>query len=375
VLRERDEGAGTQASPFVRLIFPIGIAIGSWAADKKTDADSDADIDSEQFADEAMPGKETCSLLGIRHPILQGGMLWLADAELAASVSNAGALGTISPYAGMREDGNPLENLQLQIHRTRQLTDQPFAVNIPLDLPTSGLLINLLLEESVKIVVTAAGSPELFTELLHSSRIRVLHVVSSVAQARFAQSCGVDAVIAEGAEAGGRIGRDELPLFSLIPQVADAVSIPVIAAGGIVDGRGMAAALVLGADAVQLGTRFIATEECIAHPNYKKAILNASDTDTIVAGRALVPARRIKSTFPLKLSYMERSGVGADALQEFTGRGRARKAQLEGDMETGDPFAGSSAGMIREILPVQEVVEALVKECGETLGPDSNEVL
>jgi enoyl-[acyl-carrier protein] reductase II len=303
-------------------------------------------------------------LLGINYPILQGGMLWLADAELAASVSNAGALGTLSPYAGMREDGNPLDNLRFQIHRIRELTGKPFAVNIPLDLPMSGLLINLLLEESVEIAVTAAGSPELFTELLHSSGIRVLHVVSSVSQAKFAQSCGADAVIAEGVEAGGRIGRDELPLFSLIPQVADAVSIPVIAAGGIVDSRGMAAALALGANAVQLGTRFIATKECIAHPNYKKAILQASDTDTIVAGRKLVPARRLKSAFPLKLADMERSGLDADALQEFTGRGRVRKAQLEGDLETGDPFAGSSAGVIREILSVQEVVEAIVKERG-----------
>ena len=161
-----------------------------------------------------MGNHNICNLLGIRHPILQGGMLWIANAELAASISNAGALGTISPYAGMKDDGDPLENLRLQIDRTRQLTDRPFAVNIPLDLPTSGLLLNLLIEEEAKIVVTAAGSPKPFTELLHSSGIRVLHVISSVSQARFAETCGVDAVIAEGVEAGGRIGRNELPLFS-----------------------------------------------------------------------------------------------------------------------------------------------------------------
>jgi enoyl-[acyl-carrier protein] reductase II len=307
------------------------------------------------------------SLLGIRHPILQGGMLWLADAGLAASVSNAGALGTLSPYAGMSEDGDPFENLRVQIRRTRQLTDKPFAVNIPLDLPDSGLLIALLLEESVGIAVTAAGSPDIFTELLHASGIRVLHVISSEPQARTAEACGVDAVIAEGVEAGGRIGRDELPLFSLIPQVVDAVSIPVVAAGGIVDGRGMAAARALGADGVQLGTRFIAVEECIAHPNYKKAILQARDVDTVVAGRALLPARRIKSAFSLKFLEMERAGASADSLGEFTGQGRARKAQLEGDLENGDLYAGSSAGLIRKMMSAAEVVERLVKGCNEAL--------
>jgi enoyl-[acyl-carrier protein] reductase II len=308
-----------------------------------------------------MGNKNICNLLGIRHPILQGGMLWIANAELAASVSNAGALGTVSPYAGMKVDGDPLENLRLQIHRTRQLTERPFAVNIPLDLPASGLLMNILLEEDVKIAVTAAGSPEPFTELLHSSGILVMHVISSTSQARFAETCGVDAVIAEGVEAGGRIGRDELPLFSLIPQVADAVSIPVIAAGGIVDGRGMAAAFALGADGVQIGTRFIATEECIAHPNYKKAILNAGDTDTIVAGRSLLPARRLRSAFSLKLSGLEQSGTAVDFLNAFVGQGRTRKAQIDGDLENGDLYSGASAGLIEKIVPAAEIVKSLIE--------------
>jgi enoyl-[acyl-carrier protein] reductase II len=314
-----------------------------------------------------MENNRVCSLLGIRYPILQGGMLWIADAELAAAVSNAGGLGTLSSYAGMKEDGDPLENLRFQIHRIRLLTDKPFAVNIPLDLPAGGLLVNLLLEESVKIVVTAAGSPELFTELLRSSGIRVLHVVSSVHQALVAESCGVDAVIAEGVEAGGRIGRDELPLFSLIPQVVDEVSVPVIAAGGIADGRGMAAALTLGADGVQLGTRFIAVKECIAHQNYKNAILAAHDVDTIVSGRALYPTRRIKSEFTLKLAVMEQSGAPMDSIREFIGRGRARKAQIEGDLGNGDPHAGSSSGLIRNIPSVSEVIQDLVKGSDEAL--------
>jgi enoyl-[acyl-carrier protein] reductase II len=298
-----------------------------------------------------------CRLLGIRHPILQGGMLWIADAALASSVSNAGALGTISPYAGMKEDGDPLENLRFQIHKTRKLTANPFAVNIPLYLPNSGLLINLLLEERIQIVVTAAGNPALFTELLRSSKIQVLHVISSVSQAQFAESCGVDAVIAEGVEAGGRIGRDEMPSFSLIPQVADAVSIPVIAAGGIVDGRQMEAAIALGADGVQLGTRFIAATECIAHPNYKQAIIEAADADTIVAGRAIEPARRIKSKFSLELSKMERSGASMESLRTFAGRGRARKAQIDGDLEEGDFLAGASVGLITGVLPAAKIID------------------
>ncbi len=313
-------------------------------------------------------------LLGIKHPILQGGMLWIADAILAASVSNAGALGTVSPYAGMIEDGDPLENLRSQIRKTRQLTAHPFAVNIPLDLPTSGLLINLLIEEKIRIVITAAGSPEIFTGLLHACGIRVLHVISSVSQAKTAESCGVDAIVAAGVEAGGRVGRDELPLFSLIPQVAEAVSIPVIAAGGIVNGRGMAAALILGAEGVQLGTRFIAAEECIAHPNYKKAITEARDVDTIVAGRALGPARRIKSHFSLALAAMEKPGVPADSLERFIGRGRARRTQIEGDLTGGDIFAGSSAGMIEKVIPAAEVVEALAKGCKEALARISHRI-
>ncbi len=309
-----------------------------------------------------MKKKSICDLFAIKYPILQGGMLWLATAELAAAVSNAGALGIISPYAGMQEGGDPLQNLRFQIRRTRELTDKPFAVNVPLVLPLSGLLIDVLLQENVQIVVTAAGSPGLFTELLHSARIQVAHVISSVSQAQFAESCHVDAVIAEGVEAGARIGFDELPLFSLIPQVADAVSIPVIAAGGIVDGRGVAAALALGADAVQLGTRFIAVEESVAHRNYKQAIVEARDTDTLVAGRRIAPTRRLKSRFALELAELEGSGASADNLQDFIGRGRARKAQIEGDLENGDAYAGSSTGLIKDIIPAAEVIERLVKD-------------
>jgi enoyl-[acyl-carrier protein] reductase II len=287
-----------------------------------------------------------CGLFGIRFPILQGGMLWIANAGLAASVSNAGALGVISPYAGMDEDGDPQKNLRLQIHQTRELTGKPFGVNIPLDLPMSGLLIDVLLQENVKIVITAAADPELYTELLHAAGIRVVHVISSVYQAKLAESCHVDAVVAEGSEAAGRIGRDEISLFSLIPQVVDAVSVPVIAAGGIADGRGLVAALALGADGVQLGTRFVAADECIAHRNYKEAILKARDTDTVVT-RNDVPARSLKSGF-------------GGSLPKSIGRSRARRAQIEGDLASGGAYVGSSAGLINEILPAAVIVKNLV---------------
>ncbi len=316
-----------------------------------------------------MTGNRVCDLFGIRSPILQGGMLWLATAELAAAVSNAGGLGILSPYAGMEENGDPLRNLRLQIHRTRKLTNNPFGVNIPLDLPASGLLIDILLQENAKIVVTAAGNPRLYTELLHAGGIRVAHVISSVAQAWTAESCKVDAVIAEGCEAGGRIGREETPLFSLLPQVVDAVSVPVIAAGGIADGKGLAAAFALGADGVQLGTRFIATAECIAHPSYKQAIIDAGDSDTIVTRRSYIPIRSLKSNFSTELDAMEKSGASEESIRKFIGRGRARKAQIEGDMANGDAYAGTSAGLIREILPAATIIQILKKAFEEVDKP------
>jgi enoyl-[acyl-carrier protein] reductase II len=275
-----------------------------------------------------MPKTRICELFGIEYPILQGGMLRLATAELAAAVSNAGALGILSPYAGMEHGDDPLENLRRQISRTRRLTEKPFGINIPLDLPESGLLTDLLLKENVQIVVTSAGSPEIFTELLHSAGIRIAHVISSAAQARFAESCNIDVVIAEGAEAGGRLGLDEISLFSLVPQVADAVSLPIIAAGGIADGRGMAAAFALGAEGVQLGTRFIAAEECIAHPKYKQAIIDAGDADTIVTGRLSAPARILKS---------------------------------------GEGYAGSSAGLVKQVLPAARIVQQLIQSHNEVM--------
>jgi enoyl-[acyl-carrier protein] reductase II len=303
-----------------------------------------------------------CKLLGIQYPILQGGMLWLADAGLAAAVSNAGGLGVISPMAGMRPHGNPVKNLDKQIMRARKLTDKPFGVNIPLDLRDCGLILDVILGHQVPVVVTAAGDPSLYTELLKSAGTRVLHVVSSVKHAKGAAKAGVDAVVAEGVEAAARNGIDELPLFSLIPQVADAVKIPVIAAGGIADARGMAAAFALGAEGVQLGTRFVAVKENIAHDDYKNAIVAAGDTDTVITLRSLIPSRSLKNTeFTQVLVGMENVGASADDIREFMGHAASRRAGLEGDLDNGEAYCGASAGLIHDICTARDVIRRLIK--------------
>jgi enoyl-[acyl-carrier protein] reductase II len=301
-----------------------------------------------------------CHMLGIKYPILQGGMLWLANAELAAAVSNAGALGVISPFAGMERNGDPSDNLRFQISRVKQLTEAPFGVNIPLDIPQSGVLMDILLRENVHIVVTAAGNPAYYTALLRKNSIKVLHVVSSVRQAQIAESQAVDAIIVEGVEAAGHLGFDELPLFSLIPQVAEAISIPVIAAGGIVDARGVVAAISLGAEGVQLGTRFIAVQENIAHPNYKQAIIDAGDTDTVITCRKLLPTRGLRTEFSRRLLELEESGSSADDMRNFLGYSRARMGQVEGNLKEGEAYCGTSVGLIKEILPAALVVERIV---------------
>jgi enoyl-[acyl-carrier protein] reductase II len=303
-----------------------------------------------------------CYLLKIDYPILQGGMLWLATAELAAAVSNAGALGMISPYAGMEKHGDPLENLRLQIAAARKLTKKPFGINIPLDLEQSGILIDTILKERVSIVAMAAGDPHLYTEVLRKEGVKVLHVVSTVKQAQSAESCKVDALIVEGVEAAAHLGFDEIPLFSLIPQVADVVSVPVIAAGGIADARGVVAAFALGAEGVQLGTRFVAVEENIAHSKYKQAVLDAGDTDTPVTCRKLLPTRSLKTGFTRRLLELEESGASTNDIRGSLGYSRARTGQIEGDLENGEAYAGVSAGLIKEILPAAMVIQRLVED-------------
>ena len=303
-----------------------------------------------------------CNLFGIEYPIVQGGMGWLASAELAAAVSNAGALGMLSPTGGAGPDQDWVENLRIQIRKTKDLTDKPFGVNIWLEEPRHKELIDTAIEEGVGIVATAAGSPALYTKYLKERGIKVMHPVFSVRHARRGEAEGLDAVIASGVDAGGLLSRDELTTLVLVPQVVDVVKIPVIAAGGIVEERGTVAAFALGAEAIQMGTRFIATHECIAHPNYKQAILKAIDTDTAITGRTgLIPARCIKNKLARQILEMDSKGVSYEEVMGFIGRGRLRMAALDGNIEEGSILCSSAAGMIKEILPVKEVIKRIVE--------------
>jgi len=306
--------------------------------------------------------KETrvCSLLGIKYPIIQGGMTWMANAELAAAVSEAGGLGTISPNAGMRVEDNVELNLRSQIRMARELTSKPFAVNIVVLIPEIAALVDVLINEGVPVVTTSAGNPRLYTNRLKEAGIKVLHVVSSVRQAQVAEDSGVDAVIAEGFEAGGHNGFDELTTMVLVPQVADAVDIPVIAAGGIADGRGLAAAFALGAEGVQMGTRFIATAECNAHPAFKRRVVESTDVGTAITGRALSPTRTLRNRFAAKVAELDRHGTTADELLAFIGMGRSRMGQLEGNVEDGELYCGEVSGMIREIAPAGVIIKEIV---------------
>jgi len=307
-----------------------------------------------------MKRTRVCDLLGIEYPIIQGGMLWLATAELASAVSNAGGLGVVSPFAGMEKDGDSSENLKLQISKVRELTQKPFGINVPLYLQQSGILADVLLKEEIRIVITSGGNPDLYTEVFRHQGMKVLHVVSTVRQAQKAASCKVDALIVEGVEAAAYVGFDEIPLFSLVPQVADVVSIPIIAAGGIADARGVVAAFALGAEGVQLGTRFVAVEENIANPKYKQAIIEAENADTVITCRRLLPTRSLKTELTKRLLALEASGASADAIRDFLGTSRARKGQIEGDLVNGEAYCGTSVGLIKEILPAATVIQRLI---------------
>ena len=302
-----------------------------------------------------------CDLLGIEYPIIQGGMTWIANAELAAAVSNAGALGIVSPNAGMKLEGNVVEHLRSQIRKAQSLTDRPFGVNLPLQIPEVKELIDVLMAEGVKVVTTSAGSPALYTGVLREGGVKVIQVVASVRHALSAERHGVDAVVAEGYEAGGHNGFDELPTMVLVPQVVDAVSIPVVAAGGIADARGFVAALALGAEGVQMGTCFVATRECVAHQNFKDGIVNASDTGTVITGRRLGPARILKNEFASKILEMESKGATPEELMVFIGIARSRTGELDGDMIDGEAYCGAIAGMIKEIVGAGDVVRGIVE--------------
>ena len=299
-------------------------------------------------------------LLGIEHPVLQGGMAWIADAPLAAAVSNAGGLGIIAAGSA------PADAVREQIAQARALTNCPFGVNIMLMSPYAAEIAALVAEEHVAVVTTGAGSPAQYIEMWKQAGVKVIPVIPSVALAKRMQRYGVDAVIAEGMESGGHIG--ELTTMALVPQVADAVDIPVIAAGGIADGRGMAAAFMLGAEGVQMGTRFLVASECTVHENYKKKVLSAGDTDTAVTGRSTGhPVRVLKNRLVRKYRQMEAEGVTPQELEEFAA-GSLRKAAKEGDLEEGSFMAGQSAGMVQREETASEIVTSVTAEAEALLA-------
>ena len=291
-------------------------------------------------------------MLGITYPIIQGGMAWIADASLASAVSNAGGLGLISSI------NTDTEAVRAEIRKCRTMTDKPFGVNIMLQAPNAAEIAALVVEEGVKIVTTGAGSPAKYVEMWKAAGMRIIPVVGSVALALKMQGLGVDAVVAEGAESGGHVG--ELHTMPLIPQVVDAVDIPVVAAGGICDGRGVAAAFMLGAEGVQVGTRFLVAEECNVHSVYKEKILNATDISTIVTGKRVGhPVRSLKTPFSKSLARMENDPAANPEEVFAMGAGALRRAAREGDAN-GSYMAGECAGMVKRVEPAKAIVEDLI---------------
>ncbi|MFH0882305.1 MAG: nitronate monooxygenase [bacterium] len=294
-------------------------------------------------------------------PIVQAGMVWAAGAKLAAAVSNAGGLGLIGS-GSMKPD-----LLREQIRKTRSLTARPFGVNIPLLRGDADELVQTSLEEGVTIFFTSAGSPKKYTSMLKEKDCRVVHVVPTVIFAKKVEEAGCDAVVAEGFEAGGHNGVDEVTTFALIPQVVDAVDIPVIAAGGITDGRGIAAALALGAAGVQMGTRFAATVESSAHDHYKQAVVESGDTSTTLLLSKIGPARMIRNEWTARIAEAEARGASAEELRELLGSKRERRGIFEGDLAEGQVEAGQGVGLIRDIPTADQLVQRLVAEYEATV--------
>ena len=293
-------------------------------------------------------------LLGIKYPVIQGGMAWVAEHHLAAAVSEAGGLGLLG---GANAPG---EVIREEIRKTRKLTDKPFGVNVMLMSPHAQDVARVVVEESVSVVTTGAGNPEKFMEEWKRAGIKVIPVVASVALAKRMERSGADGVVAEGYESGGHIG--EATTMTLVPQVADAVSIPVIAAGGIADGRGLAAALMLGAEAVQMGTRFVAAREAVVHENYKKRIIQAKDIDTAVTGRSHGhPIRCLRNQMTREYLQMEREGKPFEELEYLT-LGALRRAVVEGEIQEGTVMAGQIAGLIDGEKTCREIVEEIVSD-------------
>ena len=295
-------------------------------------------------------------LFNIKYPIIQGGMIWNSGYKLASAVSNAGGLGLIG--AGSMYP----EVLREHIQKCKKATNKPFGVNVPMLYPNIEEIMNILVEEGVKIVFTSAGNPKTWTSFLKQHGITVVHVVSSSKFALKAQEAGVDAVVAEGFEAGGHNGREETTTLTLIPMVKREISIPLIAAGGIATGKGMLAAMVLGADGVQMGSRFAASVESSAHQNFKQTIVNTKEGDTLVTLKELAPVRLIKNKFFNDLMELYAKCPTPEDLKNLLGRARAKKGMFEGDLEEGELEIGQIAGLIDSIKPVKEIIEEVIGE-------------
>lgn len=295
-------------------------------------------------------------LFNIKYPIVQGGMIWVSGWKLASAVSNAGGLGLIG--AGSMYP----EVLREHIQKCKKATDKPFGVNVPMLYPQIEEIMNIIIDEGVKIVFTSAGNPKTWTSFLKEKGITVVHVVSSVKFALKAESAGVDAVVCEGFEAGGHNGREETTTFTLIPMVKEQVKIPVIAAGGIGSGRGMLAAMVLGADGVQIGSRFAATLESSAHINFKNTIVDVKDGDTQLTLKELAPVRLVKNKFYQQVQELYLQNPSKEKIIELLGRARAKKGMFEGDLENGELEIGQIAGLIHDVKPAKEVLETIIEE-------------
>lgn len=314
-----------------------------------------------------MFNSQLCDLVKIKYPIIQGGMAWIAESSLAAAVSNAGGLGII---AGANA---PVEYIREEIRKAKELTDKPFGVNIMLLSDNADDLAKLVCDEGVKVVTTGAGSPGKYMDMWKSHGIVVIPVVASVALAKRMERSGADAVVAEGCESGGHVG--ELTTMALVPQVVSAVKIPVIAAGGIGDGRGMAAALMLGACGVQVGTRFLVADECKVHENYKEKVIKASDIDTVVTGRPTGhPVRVIKNKLARQFQLLEKDISPIEKYEEL-GKGCMQKAAILGDVEFGSIMAGQISGLIHKRESCKEIINEMVMEAEETIFGVSKKIV
>jgi enoyl-[acyl-carrier protein] reductase II len=295
-------------------------------------------------------------LFNIKYPIIQGGMIWVSGYKLASAVSNAGGLGLIG--AGSMYP----EILREHIQKCKKATNKPFGVNVPMLYPDIEKIMDIIVEEGVKIVFTSAGNPKTWTSFLKEKGITVVHVVSSVKFALKAEEAGVDAIVCEGFEAGGHNGREETTTFTLIPMVKEQLKIPVVGAGGIASGRGMLAAMVLGADGVQIGSRFAATKESSAHQNFKNTIIDVKDGDTQLTLKELAPVRLVKNKFYNDVQELYLQNPSKEKLKELLGRARAKKGMFEGDLENGELEIGQIAGLIHEIKPAKDVLEEIIAE-------------